>query len=1569
MEELLPAYLGLVSPELFEDRSASDHTRALASHCDLAAVRPDGTARIRVLTPTATETGWSAGGRSVIEVVVDDMPHLVDSVSVELARRHHQIHVVVHPVFDVARDTDGALNAVVPVADARLAPEPGLQRESWLHVEVDRIHDDLVAETEAALERVLGQVRLAVEDEPSMAAAVVRSMDRLRAAPPSSVAPEAASEAVALLQWLTADHFVCWGRRDYRIGATADGGEVDGVLEAVPDTGLGVLRGISDSADPDGAPERRLSGQPVTLRKSGARAIVSPGTRLDELCVTSYDEAGRAVGVTRFLGLLTRRAARASVSTIPVVRRLAAEVMRRSGFDPTSHAGTTLAEIIETLPREELFHARVDEITATATVAMDARERRATRVALRRDGSGRYVSVLVMLPRDRFDAGVRRQLARVVSQEFRAADVEFDVRMEASIAHLYFVAWMSSDHQESRVDESALVGRLVDAARDWRDELVAAVIRRHGEDGPARFGVLLDGLPRAYQESFPAEAAADDVGRLAALAPGDVDFALYLPPGSGRARSRLKVYRVGHPDSLSRVLPILTSLGVEVTDQRPYDLRGDAVERDTTIDDFGLRWPDGALAGPDHDADEERLRDALRSLWTGRSEVDDLNVLVLAAGLTNRQVTVIRAYAKYLRQIGSPFTLPTVAAALRRHVRLTRLLVDLFEARFTPGSDSGRSERQEEVVGRIVDGLDEVDSIDDDRVLRSFVGLIRATVRTNVWQRVGGEPKEYVALKLDPSGVADLPLPRPAHEIFVDSPIVEGVHLRFGAIARGGLRWSDRRDDFRTEILGLVKAQMVKNAIITPLGAKGGFVAKRMPSRGSSRDAWLAEGRRAYTTFLRGLLDVTDNVVGGRTVPPPDVVRHDPDDSYLVVAADKGTATFSDLANEVGAEYAFWLGDAFASGGSVGYDHKAMGITARGAWVSVQRHFRESGGDCQQEDFTCVGIGDMSGDVFGNGMLCSEHTRLVAAFDHRDIFIDPDPVAAVSYAERRRLFGLPRSSWQDYDRSAISAGGGVWSRRSKSVPLDPRARAALGLDPDVAALSPNDLIRAILRAPVDLLWNGGVGTYVKASTESHADAGDKGNDPVRVDARDLRASIVGEGGNLGLTQAARVEYAAAGGRINTDAIDNSAGVDCSDREVNIKILLDGQVATGALSAEDRDELLRAMSDEVAELVLQDNDDQNRALGDAEAHPVSPSEQERWMAQLERSGVLSREVEGLPSPDEMRGRTARDEVLTAPEHAVLLSWTKIELGRALLASDLVEDPSVVRRLPAYFPSAVRDRFGDAIAGHPLRREILATQVANEVVNRAGATYWPRLAAETGASAAAVVRAFLASQTLLDGEPLLTEVCSLDFRLDPATQARLRSDIRTGVERGSRWLLQRGPDGRGDEAVGDLQAETRALVALAPELLTRAEAEWYVARRHHWLEHGVPDGLADRAALMPSAASLLGVAALARGMGRDVDDALITHVAVGDRLGLPALVRGINALPRTDRWSATARSALRDDLLLAHERLTSRALSDATWARSKAVENAVAAIGRVGAEAGADLARLSVALRIVRDLVPG
>ncbi|MGZ5405081.1 MAG: NAD-glutamate dehydrogenase, partial [Nocardioides sp.] len=1101
---LVRSYYRNVAAEDICERTAADLYGALASHLELARNRPQGTARVRVLTP-GSDAGWSAAGHSLVQVVTDDMPFLVDSLTMELARQDRDVRLVIHPQMDVVRDITGELKSVSGVRDGSVAAPEGAVRESWMQVEVSRVTQQTEATAlEEALQRVLGDVRHAVDDWPRMQSQAMEIIDELSSETLPLPGWEV-SQGQDLLRWLAGDHFTVLGYREYRLESDGD----DDVLRAMPGTGLGILRFDQDMSSSFGKlppAVRALARQKtlLVLAKANSRATVHRPVYLDYVGIKTFDQSGEVTGERRFLGLFSSAAYTESVLRIPLVREKAREVLKRAGFDPRSHAGKALMDTLENFPRDELFHMPTDELATTAVAVMHARERRQVKVFIRQDTYGRYVTALVYLPRDRYNTNVRERFARILKEQLGGETVEFSVRLgESATANVHFVVHPPQGEEIRQVAPLELERMLVEASRSWRDDFVSAAMAEYGEDrGAALAREYAESFPEAYKEDFPASIGAADLGLLDRLGENGIDIRLYRKDDG--PEGRLKVFRTGSALSLSEILPMLSSMGVDVIDERPYELVG--LDRPTFIYEFGLRYDKrGGPKAPD------RFQDALRAVWDGYNEIDGFNRLVLDAGLTWRQATVLRAYAKYMRQGNSPFAQDYIEGALAGNVDITRLLVRLFETRFDPAgpdgasSDQDREQRTAEVEQRIATALDDVASLDHDRILRAYLTHVRATLRTNYFQPdEEGGVHPYLSFKLEPSAIPELPEPRPSYEIFVYSPRVEGVHLRFGSVARGGLRWSDRRDDFRTEVLGLVKAQMVKNTVIVPVGAKGGFFCKQLPDP-ADREAWLAEGIACYTTFIWGLLDITDNRVDGATVPPRDVVRHDGDDSYLVVAADKGTATFSDIANGVAKQYGFWLGDAFASGGSVGYDHKAMGITARGAWVSVQRHFRERGIDCQTEDFTAVGIGDMSGDVFGNGLLCSEHTRLVAAFDHRDIYLDPSPDASSSYAERRRLFELPRSSWQDYDTSLISEGGGVFPRSMKSIPIGAEVRQVLGLNSDVTKLTPAELMKAILQAPVDLLWNGGIGTYVKSAEETHADAGDKANDAIRVNGRDLRA--------------------------------------------------------------------------------------------------------------------------------------------------------------------------------------------------------------------------------------------------------------------------------------------------------------------------------------------------------------------------------------------------------------------------------------------------------------------------------
>ncbi|WP_086563300.1 NAD-glutamate dehydrogenase [Streptomyces africanus] len=1595
----LQRYYLHTAPEDLTDRDPVDVFGAAVSHYRLAENRPQGTANVRVHTPTVEENGWTCT-HSVVEVVTDDMPFLVDSVTNELTRQGRGIHVVIHPQFVVRRDVTGKLIEVLPKPATGMRDLPhDAHVESWIHVEFDRETDraDLKQIT-ADLLRVLSDAREAVEDWGKMREAAIRLAEGLPDEPiPGDLPGPQVEEARELLRWLADDHFTFLGYREYQLRG-------DDSLAAVPGTGLGILRADPHHSDQESHPvspsferlpaDARAKAREhklLVLTKANSRSTVHRPSYLDYIGVKKFDTEGNVVGERRFLGLFSSAAYTESVRRVPVIRRKVEEVLEQAGFSPNSHDGRDLLQILETYPRDELFQTPVDELRSIVTSVLYLQERRRLRLYLRQDEYGRYYSALVYLPRDRYTTAVRLRIIEILKEELGGISVDFTAwNTESILSRLHFVVRVPQGTELpelSDADKERIEARLVEAARSWEDAFAEALNAELGEEQAAE---LMRRYAHAFPEGYKADhnprAAVADLVHLEQLnAEEGQDFALslYEPVGAAPEERRFKIYRTGDAISLSAVLPVLNRLGVEVVDERPYELR--CSDRSVAwIYDFGLRMP-RSRSGGDHLGDDarERFQDAFAATWTGKAENDGFNALVLSAGLTWRQAMVLRAYAKYLRQAASTFSQDYMEDTLRNNVHTTRLLVSLFEARMSPDRQRAGHEIVDALLEEVDAALDQVASLDEDRILRSFLTVIKATLRTNFFQEAaGGKPHAYVSMKFDPQAIPDLPAPRPAFEIWVYSPRVEGVHLRFGKVARGGLRWSDRREDFRTEILGLVKAQMVKNTVIVPVGAKGGFVAKQLPDPSVDRDAWMAEGIASYKTFISALLDITDNMVAGEVVPPADVVRHDGDDTYLVVAADKGTATFSDIANGVAEQYNFWLGDAFASGGSAGYDHKGMGITARGAWESVKRHFRELGVDTQTEDFTVVGIGDMSGDVFGNGMLLSEHIRLVAAFDHRHIFIDPNPDAATSYAERRRLFELPRSSWEDYNKELLSAGGGIFPRTAKAIPVNAHIREALGIEAKVTKLTPADLMKAILQAPVDLLWNGGIGTYVKSSAESNADVGDKANDAIRVDGKDLRVKVVGEGGNLGLTQLGRIEFALHGGRINTDAIDNSAGVDTSDHEVNIKILLNGLVADGDMTVKQRNKLLAEMTDEVGHLVLRNNYAQNTAIANALAQSKDMLHaQQRFMKHLVREGHLDRALEFLPTDRQIRERLAQGQGLTSPETAVLLAYTKITVAEELLHTSLPDDPYLRGLLHCYFPTALREEFAERIDGHPLRREITTTVLVNDTVNTGGTTYLHRLREETGASLEEIVRAQTAARAIFRSAEVWDGVEALDNKAEADVQTRIRLHSRRLVERGTRWLLNNRPQPlQLAETVDFFADRVEQVWTQLPKLLRGADLEWYQKIYDELTDAGVPDELATRVAGFSSAFPTLDIVSVADRMGREPLDVADVYYDLADRLRITQLMDRIIELPRADRWQSMARAAIREDLYAAHAALTADVLAVGNGTstpeqRYKAWEQKNAAIlGRarttleeIQSSEAFDLANLSVAMRTMRTLL--
>ena len=1581
VEEFVRQYYGWVAPEDLDGLSPVDVYGSAVAHWNFALQREPGKPKIRVYNPRFEEYRWQTA-HTVVEIVNDDMPFLVDSVRMEINRRGFAIHLMIHPMMNVRRDDAGRLTEVLPPDEKAEDSTP----ESMIHVEVDRHTErEHLEELKDGLGQVLGDVRAAVEDWSGMTEEVediVSSLDE----PELPVDEAAAKETKAFLEWIGDNHFTFLGYREYDL--TTENGE--DVLRSVSGSGLGILREeksgeVSQSFSKLPAEARKLAREPrlLNLTKANSRSTVHRPSYLDYVGVKKFDDAGEVIGERRFLGLYTFAAYSDSTLDIPIVRRKVRYCLDEAGFPEDSHNEKDLVEILETFPRDELFQIRKKELLEISTGILHLHERQRVRFFVRPDAYGRFLSCLVYVPRDHYNTKIRKRMQKILTDSFNGTGAEFDVRLSESVlARLHFtVRTTPEDLPDYDVDE--IEAQLIQAIRSWSDELYEALVENCGEErGTELFRRYEDAFPPGYRHDYLPRTAVSDVEKIEALdSEEELGMNLYQPLEVPENFLRFKLYRTGGKIPLSAVMPLLEEMGVRVVDEHPYKIEpSDSAE--AWIHNFGLAHE----AQGDLQAEEVKktFQEAFAQMWRDNVENDGFNRLVLRAGLTWREITILRAYSKYLRQAGTTFSQDYMEDTLSDNAHITRLLAELFLVRLDPESKQKAEKETERLKEEIEAALDEVASLDEDRILRRFLNAILATLRTNYFQEAeNGEHKPYLSFKLDPSGIPELPLPRPMFEVFVYSPRMEGVHLRGSEVARGGIRWSDRKEDFRTEILGLMKAQTVKNAVIVPTGAKGGFVVKRPPQNGD-REALTEEGIACYRTLISGMLDLTDNLVDGEAVPPPDVVRYDEDDPYLVVAADKGTASFSDIANGISKdEYGFWLGDAFASGGETGYDHKAMGITARGAWESVKRHFRNLDKDVQNEDFTVVGIGDMSGDVFGNGMLLSRHIKLVAAFNHLHIFFDPDPDPEKSYQERERLFEAKQSAWTDYDEDLISEGGGVYSRTEKSITLTPEIKELLGVEED--SMTPNEVIHILLKAPVDLLWNGGIGTYVKASYEGNADVGDKANDPLRVDGRDLGCRVVGEGGNLGLTQEGRIEYALQGGRIYMDAIDNSAGVDCSDHEVNIKILLDAVVENGDMTEKQRNELLAEMTEEVGNLVLRNNYGQTEAVDNSAAQASSMEDvHARYMRSLEDAGKLNRELEFLPSEEELADRRSGGIGLTAPELAILLSYTKITLYDQLLVSDVPEDSYLSEELESYFPGPLRERFREQMKEHRLRRQLVATHLTNDLVNRCGITFAYRLRDETGGTAPEIARAYAAARDIFSLRSLWSRIEDLDNKVEARVQTNMLLDARKLVERATRWLLRnrRSPLDISD-TVSQFSEGAEELVGLIPELMLESDREAMEETAGECTELGVPEDLARRVATLNAMSSALDIIDVASSTGHSLETVAAVYFILGERLKIHWLREHIEDLPRDNRWRMLSRAALRDDLFDQEATLTAEILHEVpdgdlsaedrvdSWIESKGepVERVLQVLRDINSSGTFDLSTLSVALRETRNLTNG
>ena len=1540
-------------------------------------------AQVRVFNPSRLPDGksWSSA-HTVIEIVNDDMPFLVDSVTAALQEKNLIVHIVIHPVFRVRRNKSGGLTHLFTDGSA----DNGATAESVMHVEInEQTEPRVLKKIQALLEDVLDDVRAAVGDWRAMRVKIADVIAELDSSSLSLPRGEL-DEAKSFLRWVEDNHFTFLGYREYSF--TTKGKKARLQIEAK--SGLGILQGTTTTVF-DGLQNQAELPPDITdflrtpsvllVSKANRRSTVHRATHLDTIGIKKFDRSGNVTGERLFAGLFTSDVYNQAVRDIPVLRGKVDTIVSRAGFHPNSHDGKALLHILETLPRDELLQVDVENLLQTSLGILRLQERQRVALFVHSDPFGRYVSCLVYVPRDRFDTRLRMAIQEALSEGFAGeVTAHYTQVTDSPLARLHIIV-RTAPGRRTHHNIEEIEHNLIAISRDWREDLSQALVAEFGEEkGLELFQTYGDAFPTAYRERFDATSAVADILLLnTTLDAGGVGLNLCHAESGDDDQMRFKLYHCDEPLPLSDVLPMLENMGLKVIDEIPYLVEPNRTGRQIYIHDFGMVMRSGAQVKIDEVKD--LFEEAFSHVWSGQMENDGFNKLVLDAGLSWRRIVILRAYCKFMLQAKIPFSQAYMEETLARNSGIARHIVQLFEALFDPVAQDAAAKEQKSLLKQIEAALENVASLDEDRILQRYVNAVQSTLRTNFYQTAAdGAPKPYLSLKLDSQKIDDLPLPRPLVEIFVHSPRVDAVHLRGGKVARGGLRWSDRKEDFRTEILGLMKSQMTKNAVIVPFGAKGGFVVKQPPEQGG-REAFLEEGIACYKTFMCGLLDITDNLKSGKIVPPRDVVRRDDDDPYLVVAADKGTATFSDIANGIAQEYGFWLDDAFASGGSVGYDHKAMGITARGTWESVKRHFRETGIDALTTDFTCVGVGDMSGDVFGNGMIYSPHTKLVGAFNHLHIFIDPDPDPAASFRERKRLFKLPRSSWTDYDEKLISKGGGIFERTAKSIKITPEMRKAFALRAK-NALTPNELLRAMLTAPVDLLWFGGIGTYVKARTENNIDVGDRANDVLRVNGDEVRAKIVGEGANLGVTQLGRIDYALAGGRINTDFIDNSAGVGCSDHEVNIKILLGDAVARGKLTVAQRNKMLADMTDDVSALVLMDNYRQSMALTNAQHQSIALADEHvQFMRALERSGDLDRDVEFLVNDENFEQRLATGKGLTRPELSVLLAYAKIVLFKDVLQSDLPDDPYLTDSLATYFPQLIQKKFADLIPGHRLRREIIATYVSNSLVNRTGPSFITNLQDRTGATPDAIAGAYLACRQVFRIAELWSGVEALDNSVPADAQTEMHLEIVDLIKRGTIWFLANGGQHAAIGAVVDAyRAPVETLDANLCEILSPALKSARDRKADSYIGRKVPEALAQRIANLDALAPACDIVRIATGGGFTATAVAKVYYGLGARFGFDWMRQAAEALADGDEWHKSAAYGIVEDLYLYQTELTTMVMDVAgsadaapaiidVWSETRrhSVQRLESMVTDLKTIPMVDLAMLSVVNRELRTLI--
>lgn len=1513
--------------------SIEDLFGALVSHWNFIYQRKPGESKVKVFNPTLEENGWQSK-HTIIEVSHDDIPFLVDSIRMVLNRNDILIHLAIHlGGLKLIRDSENKIIKILSIGQT----DPNATSEAPIYFEIDRQTDfTAMAELCANIEQVLYDVRVAVADWKKMMERAKEALLDLENNPPPLDASEI-TESKDFLRWIIDNHFTFLGARDYKL----IGNESNRALQIVPGSGLGVLREDSSTAFsknyadlPPQARKLALSKNILIIAKTNTRATVHRDAYTDYIGIKIFNNKGELIGERRFIGLYTSTAYHSRPSHIPFLRHKVQKIMEELHFPPDSHNGKEVVHILETLPRDDLFQATHEELLELTLGILQLQERKRIRLFIRKDSFGRYYSCLVYVPREIFTTDLCMAIQDVIMYSLNGIEASFTSFFSESIlARIHYIVRVNPKNTKD-YDVNKIEQQIISTARSWSDELKTHLIHTFGEAKAIKYySKYRKAFPSSYAEYYLPATAVEDIKKIEELSV-DNPLAMMLYK-VGKAELRLKLFHAEQTIVLSDVMPTLEHMGLRIIGERPHEI----IFKDGSIvwiSDFDMVY----VKNKNINAEEitEKFLDAFKNIWLGKAEDDGFNQLVLEAGLSWRETAILRAYTNYLRQTGFTFSQNYIKQALVNNPHIAKNLISVFFLRFSPGNKGDTTE----LISKIEKSFDDVSSLDEDRILRKCLEIIQATIRTNYFQESSnGQFKEYFSFKFNPAMISDLPLPKPAYEIFVYSPQVEGVHLRGGKVARGGIRWSDRREDFRTEILGLMKAQNVKNSVIVPVGAKGGFFPKKLPMSGD-RDAIMKEVIASYSTFIRGLLDITDNIVDQHIIPPSNVIRYDEDDTYLVVAADKGTATFSDIANAISKEYNFWLDDAFASGGSTGYDHKKMGITARGAWESVKRHFAGFNHNVQTTDFTVIGIGDMSGDVFGNGMLMSEHIRLIGAFDHRHIFLDPNPDSAKSFEERKRLFQLPRSSWQDYNLELISAGGGVFSRSLKVIKLSPQIKKALDITTD--ELVPNDLIKAMLKAPVDLIFNGGIGTFVKASFESHADVGDRTSEGIRVDGNQLRARVVAEGGNLGLTQSARIEYSLNNGIIYTDFIDNSAGVDCSDHEVNIKILLNNLVKDSILSLEQRNNLLEKMTNEVAELVLRDNYEQTQMLSLETSVATRTNDLfRRYIHDMEKAGHLNRQLEFLPDDKTLLERKANGLGLTRPEIAVMIAYCKMCLKQAIMKTDIPEDEYFLKYLAMAFPTCLYQDYLDAMKQHSLRREIISTQLSKNITDHMGVNFVERLERETGAATDFIIKAYIIVEEIFNMTEMWHSIESLDRKVPVAIQQKMMLQIYLLIRRATRWFLRnRSSNIDIKETIETFRRPIQELIQQLPTFQTKEDNESLENEIQTLVNTGVPEDLARKTCTCEILFTSLDIVEAASESGLNIDEVAEVYYSLDSSMELNWLRSQMNAYVIDNQWDELARSGFRDDLDKAQRKLSISILrSKAKRSSDKTVEQRIEA----------------------------